>query len=69
LLIIGGALDDPGYLEVIESLGASVVADQLCWGSKTFSEQAVEGMSMGSFASGSSSAICGAARWKCCGTR
>jgi benzoyl-CoA reductase/2-hydroxyglutaryl-CoA dehydratase subunit BcrC/BadD/HgdB len=44
LLIIGGALDDPGYLEVIESLGASVVADQLCWGSKTFSEQAVEGI-------------------------
>ncbi len=37
LMIIGGMLDDPGYLEVIESQGATVVADQLCSGSKTFS--------------------------------
>ena len=37
LMIIGGELDDPAYLEVIESLGATIVADQLCWGSKTFS--------------------------------
>jgi benzoyl-CoA reductase/2-hydroxyglutaryl-CoA dehydratase subunit BcrC/BadD/HgdB len=36
LLVIGGALDEPGYLELIESMGASVVADQLCWGSKSF---------------------------------
>ena len=31
LMIIGG-LDDPAYLEVIESMGATIVADQLCWG-------------------------------------
>jgi benzoyl-CoA reductase/2-hydroxyglutaryl-CoA dehydratase subunit BcrC/BadD/HgdB len=37
LMIVGGSLDDPGYLEVVESLGAIVVADQLCWGAKTFS--------------------------------
>jgi len=37
LMIVGGELDDPVYLEVIESLGATIVADQLCWGSKTFS--------------------------------
>ena len=44
LMIIGGMLDDPGYLEVIESLGATIVADQLCCGSKTFSNQADEGI-------------------------
>ena len=44
LMVIGGMLDDPGYLEVIESLGASIVADQLCCGSKTFSNQADEGI-------------------------
>jgi bzd-type benzoyl-CoA reductase N subunit len=38
LLVIGGALDDPGFLELIESMGASVVADQLCWGSKSFAD-------------------------------
>jgi len=37
LLIVGGMLDDPSYLEVFESLGADIVADQLCCGSKTFS--------------------------------
>jgi benzoyl-CoA reductase/2-hydroxyglutaryl-CoA dehydratase subunit BcrC/BadD/HgdB len=42
LLVIGGTLDEPGYLEVIESLGASVVADQLCWGSKSFTNLADE---------------------------
>ena len=42
LMIIGGMLDDPGYLEVIESLGATIVADQLCCGSKMFSTQADE---------------------------
>lgn len=42
LMIIGGSLDDPAYLEVIESLGARVVADQLCWGAKTFSNQTDE---------------------------
>jgi len=44
LMIIGGSLDDPGYLEVIESMGARIVADQLCWGAKTFSPQAEEGI-------------------------
>ena len=38
LLILGGALDEPGYLEQIESMGASIVADQLCWGSKSFAD-------------------------------
>ena len=38
LLVLGGALDEPGYLEQIESLGASIVADQLCWGSKSFAD-------------------------------
>ena len=37
LMIVGGMLDDPGYLEVFESLGADIVADQLCCGSKSFS--------------------------------
>ena len=38
LLVLGGALDEPGYLEQIESMGASIVADQLCWGSKSFAD-------------------------------
>ncbi len=42
LLVLGGALDEPGYLEQIESLGASIVADQLCWGSKSFADLADE---------------------------
>jgi benzoyl-CoA reductase subunit C len=37
LLVMGGTLDEPGYLELIESMGASIVADQLCWGTKSFS--------------------------------
>ena len=37
LMVVGGMLDDPGYLEVFESLGADIVADQLCCGSKSFS--------------------------------
>ena len=36
-MVVGGMLDDPGYLEVFESLGADIVADQLCCGSKSFS--------------------------------
>jgi benzoyl-CoA reductase/2-hydroxyglutaryl-CoA dehydratase subunit BcrC/BadD/HgdB len=44
LMIVGGMLDDPGYLEVFESLGADIVADQLCCGSKTFSHQTDEDM-------------------------
>jgi benzoyl-CoA reductase subunit C len=42
LMIIGGALDDPAYLEVIESLGARIVADQLCWGAKSFCDETDE---------------------------
>lgn len=42
LMIVGGSLDDPGFLEIIESQGADVVADQLCWGSKSFAAAADE---------------------------
>jgi benzoyl-CoA reductase/2-hydroxyglutaryl-CoA dehydratase subunit BcrC/BadD/HgdB len=42
LLVLGGTLDEPGYLEQIESMGASIVADQLCWGSKSFADLANE---------------------------
>jgi benzoyl-CoA reductase/2-hydroxyglutaryl-CoA dehydratase subunit BcrC/BadD/HgdB len=42
LLFVGGMLDDPSYLEVFESLGADIVADQLCCGSKTFSHRTDE---------------------------
>ena len=38
--MLGGTLDEPGYLEQIESMGASIVADQLCWGSKSFADLA-----------------------------
>ena len=34
LMIVGGELDDPGYLEVIEEQGGLVVADAVCFGSK-----------------------------------
>ena len=37
LMLVGGILDDPAYLEVFESMGASIVADALCCCSKTFS--------------------------------
>ncbi len=33
LMIVGGQLDDPGYIRTIESTGALVVADRLCTGS------------------------------------
>lgn len=36
LMIIGSALDNPGYLDVIEEKGGIIVADDLCYGSKTF---------------------------------
>jgi len=42
LLVLGGTLDEPGYLELIESMGACIVADQLCWGSKSFADLADE---------------------------
>jgi len=34
LMVMGGELDDPAYLEVIEDLGALVVTDSLCFGSR-----------------------------------
>lgn len=36
LMIIGSALDNPGYLDVIEEKGGLFVADDLCYGSKFF---------------------------------
>jgi len=33
LMVVGGQLDDPDYLETIESAGALVVADRFCTGS------------------------------------
>ena len=33
LVIVGGQLDDPGYINIIESTGGLVVADHLCTGS------------------------------------
>ncbi len=42
LMVIGNVLDDPEYLEVIESYGATIVDDQLCCGGKTFSNLADE---------------------------
>ncbi|MDR1132429.1 MAG: 2-hydroxyacyl-CoA dehydratase family protein [Oscillospiraceae bacterium] len=36
LMIIGSALDNPGYLKVIEDKGGLFVADDLCYGSKVF---------------------------------
>jgi len=42
LMIVGGMLDDPAYLEVFESMGAEIVADQLCCGSKSFSCRTAE---------------------------
>ncbi len=33
LMVVGGQLDDPAYLETIESAGALVVADRFCTGS------------------------------------
>jgi len=35
LLLIGAELDEPEYVEAIESQGALVVADQLCFGSRS----------------------------------
>ncbi|RMF20317.1 MAG: 2-hydroxyacyl-CoA dehydratase [Deltaproteobacteria bacterium] len=42
LMLVGGILDDPSYVEVFEDLGASIVADALCCCSKTFSVLADE---------------------------
>jgi len=36
LMILGGELDNPEFLQIIEDLGALVVADSLCFGSRLF---------------------------------
>jgi len=36
LMLIGGILDDPAYVKVIEDQGGLVVADSLCFGSRLF---------------------------------
>ena len=36
LMIVGSALDNPGYLKVIEDKGGLFVADALCYGSRPF---------------------------------
>lgn len=38
ILLIGGILDDPAYIEVIEEQGGLVVADSLCFGTRTMWE-------------------------------
>ncbi len=44
LMVMGGELDDPGYLEVIEGQGALVVTDSLCFGSRIFWKNVDEGV-------------------------
>ena len=36
VMVIGSALDDPEYIKIIEDQGALVVADALCYGSRSF---------------------------------
>jgi len=38
LLLAGGELDEPGFVEAIESQGAVVAADALCFGTRAFPE-------------------------------
>lgn len=45
LILIGGILDDPAYIEVIESQGGLVVTDSLCYGSRTMWKDVDEGTS------------------------
>lgn len=33
VMVLGSGIDDPGYLDVVESVGACVVADRFCFGS------------------------------------
>ncbi|MEA4895301.1 MAG: 2-hydroxyacyl-CoA dehydratase family protein [Oscillospiraceae bacterium] len=41
LMIIGSALDNPEYIKVIEEKGGLVVADELCFGNKSFGDKIV----------------------------
>ena len=43
LMIVGGILDDPGYIKVIEEQGALVVTDLSCFGTRVFLNDAAEG--------------------------
>ncbi len=43
LMVMGGELDNPGYLEAIEGQGGLVVTDSLCFGSRMFWEDVDEG--------------------------
>ena len=43
LMILGGILDDPAYIKVIEDQGGLVVTDMLCFGSKPMWEDVDEG--------------------------
>jgi benzoyl-CoA reductase subunit C len=36
IMVIGGELDNPGYLEIIENQGCQVVTDSLCFGTRNF---------------------------------
>ena len=42
LMLVGGMLDDPAYVNVIEDLGGLVVTDSLCFGTMTFWNQVDE---------------------------
>jgi benzoyl-CoA reductase/2-hydroxyglutaryl-CoA dehydratase subunit BcrC/BadD/HgdB len=42
VLVIGGILDDPAYIKIIEDQGALVVADSTCLGSRLFFEDVDE---------------------------
>ena len=41
LMVIGSALDNPGYLKIIEDKGGLVVHDSLCYGYRPFAEDVV----------------------------
>jgi benzoyl-CoA reductase/2-hydroxyglutaryl-CoA dehydratase subunit BcrC/BadD/HgdB len=36
LMLVGGELDDPAYIETIEELGGLIVSDSLCFGTRSF---------------------------------
>lgn len=38
VVVMGGELDEPKFLEVIESMGAAVVGDSVCFGTRYFDE-------------------------------
>jgi benzoyl-CoA reductase/2-hydroxyglutaryl-CoA dehydratase subunit BcrC/BadD/HgdB len=46
MLLVGGELDEPDFVAALESQGATVVADTLCVGMKTFDRPVEEGSSL-----------------------